>query len=632
MSASDPGAVPVTLSESGVAVPCPRPLLRRHGAIGLVVLVLAAGVARGQDTANEPAAADWIARLGDDDFDVREAAASRLRELGPRVIDDLLAAAETSDDVEVALRARWIVEAIPLDMPHDPPAVVQILSSYKRGKPAERFQALRRLVRLEDEEGIEALARIVRLDQSTISSRAAAAMLAREWYPDDSSFERMRPRILAGLGASRRPAATFLRALVSMGDDDAAVRAAAPADALAAFAAIDRTADGDRGVGELVLVPADNREPTGGRVNAILGRALVRLLVAADRRADALAAAADLLRRAPKGLGGDLDAVTLATAETLAWCVHHGVADTAAVLDEPAFAAVRDQPLVSLARALAERERGREAEAEAIADRAMARAASLGDERLEIAMRLARWNAPQWTSRVYDAIVDDAALSLAERLLAAILYAEFLHDQGHDTEAARRLREALERRDGRTDVDDVLRQFDREQRSLRARHLYFDACAAAARGDGAEQRRLLEQALSAYDKEVDALIAFYGLADNTPESQAQALERVEEALRRIDNEIQATPDQPNGYNEYAWLTANTRGDVEKATRYSRVSLDSSFDNASYLDTLAHCRAAVGDFDGAVRWQSRARRQDPGSAAIARNLERFQRLAAAAQAR
>jgi len=69
--------------------------------------------------------------------------------------------------------------------------------------------------------------------------------------------------------------------------------------------------------------------------------------------------------------------------------------------------------------------------------------------------------------------------------------------------------------------------------------------------------------------------------------------------------------------------ANTEGDVAKALRYSRQSLEDAFDNASYLDTLAHCHAAAGNVDRAVRVQSLAVRHEPNSLLVRRNLERFQ---------
>ena len=172
----------------------------------------------------------------------------------------------------------------------------------------------------------------------------------------------------------------------------------------------------------------------------------------------------------------------------------------------------------------------------------------------------------------------------------------------------------------------------RDQRTVRSRMYFFQSCAARARGELPTARQAVEIALRSYAKDVDALIALYTLPDNTPDQRADAVRRINEALRQIENEIQSVPDDANGYNEYAWLVANTEGDADKATRYSQQSLVKSFDNSSYLDTLAHCRAAAGDLAGAVRWQSLARRHEPHNQTIEKNLERFEAMAAKAAVR
>jgi len=93
-------------------------------------------------------------------------------------------------------------------------------------------------------------------------------------------------------------------------------------------------------------------------------------------------------------------------------------------------------------------------------------------------------------------------------------------------------------------------------------------------------------------------------------------------LDNLQQRIDSEPDEPNGYNEYAWLVANTEGDIAKATRYSKRSLELSFDSASYLDTLAHCYAAAGRPEEAIRCQVVARRKEPGSLTIKKNLDKF----------
>lgn len=133
--------------------------------------------------------------------------------------------------------------------------------------------------------------------------------------------------------------------------------------------------------------------------------------------------------------------------------------------------------------------------------------------------------------------------------------------------------------------------------------LFFEACAAASRGDFAAQRKLIEDSIRHYPKDVDSLIALYHLPDQTMEQKQEAIKKVTEALAQIEAEIQAVPDDANGYNEYAWLVANTEGDIDRATRYSKKSLAQSFDSSSYLDTLAHCRATAGDLKAAIKYQS-----------------------------
>ena len=121
------------------------------------------------------------------------------------------------------------------------------------------------------------------------------------------------------------------------------------------------------------------------------------------------------------------------------------------------------------------------------------------------------------------------------------------------------------------------------------------------------------------------------MPDNTPQQHDRAVVRVNNSLLQIDSEIQAVPDDTIGYNEYAWLVANTQGDIAKATRYSKLSLIKSFDSASYLDTLAHCRAAAGDYAAAIRFQRLAKRHEPHNRTIDHNLEQFQKKALAVSA-
>ena len=530
-------------------------------AAGFVALLLArpAAAAPLAETAPE-SIAQLIEQLGDADYNRREAAAAALQSIGPAAVDALLAAAEMSTDLEVSLRARWIVEAIPLEMPHDPPEVAKLLERFKSPEPGVRAQVMRRLLRVDGDAGIEPLARIVRLDRSASGSRLAAALLVREWRPDDPYWPGLRGRITAGVGGSERPAARFLRALVTFSE----------------------------------AAPGDKEQ-------------IEKSLAAAEA---ALA---------------DLDQST--DGPTLAWATESGLPEAVdALADRPEL--IRDHALLGFAAAAAERARGNRPKAESLAADAFEKTDGDFPARLQGAVMLAKWGCVDWATRCYTAMVEDPQAPVEQLSIAATMYGEFLHDLEREDEAASclgRLLESLERNAGANQVQ-IAQQLGRDPRSTKSRMHFFESCAAALRGDATARRKAAELAVAAYPKDADALIALYTLPESTPEQKAAAVGKIKKALQQIENEIQAVPEDANGYNEYAWLVANTEGDIEKATKYSRFSLVRSFDNASYLDTLAHCRAAGGDYKGAIRTQSLASRQEPHNRLIKRNLARFEKLA------
>ena len=358
----------------------------------------------------------------------------------------------------------------------------------------------------------------------------------------------------------------------------------------------------------------------------IFRRCLVQMLVVADRRAEALAAAAALLEF-PEGepMSGNR------IAAELSWLVDHGLPEAVDLLEQrwPRFEI--DESIPAYAAALAFRRRA-DGRAAALADSAFAMPRGSNREflvRRYTARLLVAWGAADWATREYEAILDDPQAPAGDFARTGIWFSELLHDQGDDARAAAVLREVVEGRGGRIHEagDQILPRIEQDPQAVRSRMLYFKARAALAEGAGAEGRRILEEAIRTNPRDVDALIAFYRLADHTPEQRAESRAVVQEALARIDDEIKGMPDESNSYNEYAWLVANTEGDVAKASRYSLVSLERAFDAASYLDTLAHCRAAAGDFRGAVRTQSLAVRLEPHNRTIRNNLERFRSQAA-----
>lgn len=597
---------------------------RLHLLLLLALLARPAAAAPLAETAPE-SIAQLIEQLGDADYNRRETAAAALEAIGPAAVDSLLAAAEMSSDLEVSLRARWIVEAIPLEMPHDPPVVTKLLERFKSPEPGVRAQAMRRLLRVDGDAGIEPVARIVRLDRSASGSRLAAALLVREWRPDDPFWPGLRGRITAGIGTSDRPAARFLRALVAF--SEATPNAQEPIEkSLAAVEAA--LADLGKSTDSPTLAEQSDLDATILlETQTIFDRCHAQLLRAAGRRDAATAAARKLLAEALADGGQDLDTLVNNAVSTLDWATESGLPEAVdALADRPEL--IRDHALVGFAAAAAEKARGNQPKAESLAADAFEKTAGDFPARLQAAVMLAKWGCVGWAIRCYAEMVEDPEAPVEQLSVAATMYAELLHDLEREDEAARCLAgllESLERNAG-VNPAQILPQLGRDPRSTKSRMHFFESCAAALRGDAAARRKAAELAVAAYPRDVDALIALYTLPDNSPEQKAAAMGKVKKALQQIENEIQAVPEDANGYNEYAWLVANTEGDIEKATKYSKLSLARSFDNASYLDTLAHCRAAGGDYKAAIRTQSLASRQEPHNRTIKRNLARFEKLA------
>jgi len=605
-------------------------------ALTLVMAPVAWGQAQAATATGEPGEqldsarlASLVEQLGDPDYGRRHAAMRELEQLGGAAIDQLLEAAEESTDLEIALRARWLVHSIPLSRPHDSPEVAKLLDRYRTVSLSERVSLMHRLLRLDDAAGIEPLSRLLRLEQSPAAARVAAALLAREWSSGEPFFRRMIPLIRAGIGSSQRPAASLVRGVIDLEEGR-------PEAIDLIVTARDQLQRHSVEAGDLPVPPLDASDDASDlssgledSTNRIFDRLVLKALVAADRAPKALQLAENRLAEVRKTKGEE-------AAVFLAWCVEHGLAEVVESLNFTPAGTVNDDLYLTFAAAVALNATGQTERGQQTAAVASRLAADEAMDRLQAAVMLAKWGAIEWADREYQAIVDDPKSQSIEFVLTAVMFSEFLHDQGREDEAAKALAAIFQpRAPDNVDPNTVLRQLSREPATTRSRMLYFEATAAAERGERGLQRQKLEESIRTSPKDVDALIALHRLTDATPLQQQAVRAQIDAALAQIEREIATKPDEPNGYNEYAWLAANTVDSqtpperLKKATRFSQRSLELTFDNASYLDTLAHCHAAEGNFDRAIRAQTLAARYEPHNRTIQRNLERFRSLAAEA---
>jgi hypothetical protein len=448
-------------------------------------------------------------------------------------------------------------------------------------------------------------------------------VILQEWRPHDPHWPHLTLPVENGLGSSRRPAADLLRKLI----DFSRIADATSADAAEMAEPLDRLLNTMEQFLSQTALPT---RPLAGPANAdddsnddpvtqLLRRCVARAALQAGQPERAVVAATELF-----DLINSADDRTRATelANVLFWAANAGLADLVDRLPDEVLDMLDDQPLLAYAAGCCERARGRELAATELAEQAFVTATDDLQQQLLAAVRLAHWGVADWADREYDRVLLANGLAPQVAMQLAISRAEFLNDQGRCSEAAEVLRETLEGTRGKVPNKRVLESLGHLPEALASRRHYFLFCAARNAGDAAAQRQALEAAVAAYPGEIDSLIAFYHLPDLTAADRNRMVMLIAEALDKLQQRIDSEPDEPNGYNEYAWLVANTEGDIAKATRYSKRSLELSFDSASYLDTLAHCYAAAGRPEEAIRCQVVAQRQEPGSDTIKKNLDKF----------
>jgi tetratricopeptide (TPR) repeat protein len=147
------------------------------------------------------------------------------------------------------------------------------------------------------------------------------------------------------------------------------------------------------------------------------------------------------------------------------------------------------------------------------------------------------------------------------------------------------------------------------------------------RGDEAREEGEMEKAKEHYwtsighsSDNVDALIGLYKISMSEKE-QAKRLAKLREITSEIRVEIRETSEAlktsssiehsfyrsklANHCNTLAWVVANTEGSKEEALFLSRKACTLNPESAEYLDTLAHCYAAMGKYQDAVQQQRRA---------------------------
>lgn len=550
-----------------------------------------------------------IGQLGDPQYAVRQQAQEDLAKLGPEAFDALVAA-EDNDDLEIAARARYLVHLIRIDWIHetDSPLVKEALNDYDTKSLRDRRVIVLRLAQMPRSESLEPLCRLIRFEKSVLVAKEGAIYIMLQPEAAESAWPQQAKQITHALAGSDRAPARWLRNYVRFHDD--------PEAALA---------DWDKLVQE-ELTAVDTTDPQSEtNVQNLLMRNYAKMLLARQHRDRAIAVMRKMIGRVSDNVDALVSFVDWLV-EQKAWEV---VDETARQFDRT-FAA--DRTLL-YAQAQSFKARGDEASAEKYAEQAFKIVSTESDDvvaRYEMAQRLYMHGMVAWCEKEYRRIVDHDPPESREVLKSRSVLAEMFHDQERDGEAAEMLQKLVKQLSGNGELAQKMAEWEMRPGMIRAQLHYYLACQFGAKNDRQKQEDELDEAIEKgdpADPDPDVLIALYHLPNQSDQRHKQTMELINRAIQSYEISLTGQSDIERArscYNEYAWLVANTEGDLDRALDYSKKSVEMSPGEGELLDTLAHCYAAKKDFENAVKYQTRAVELDPSSAAIRRSLEDFRK--------
>lgn len=563
--------------------------------------------------------AGLIGQLGAEEFDSREVAQAKLERFGARAFDALLEA-QSSDNLEVATRAKFLVRGLQVRWADesDPIDVRSTLRNYGESGRVDRKSLLERLASLDEGKGAAALARLARFETDPVLAKTAALLvmhLGKDLSPEGR--ERLAQSIKNVTGQSRRDTAQWLRTYArSLNEPETAV------------AEWNRLCDAE--FLNYMRQPGDEsirqtlRDLLRWQAEMLLGLKRDDEALAIDNK---LAGLVDIE-------GTDVLDHTDWLVKTRQWQV---IVDTLGKFES----IVKEQPLLMYRLAEATKSLGDEKKGAEIARQAL----ELKPEELTLhesaAMELARRGLFEWAESEYRELIKrvqanpDGELTLCSRL------AEMLHDQLKEKEAGEALKQWFDRHAANPNLPRLL---DEDYAARKSRMHYFFARDHREKGDFKEEARELETAIQTNERDIDVLIALYRLNDATEARKKETQRQIEQAAsvyrerigefsealadaRRIPGFEQRVSQLSHGLafncNQFAWLVSNTEGEKHEALTLSKRSLELRPNEAAYLDTLGRCYFAVGDFDNAIRFQKEALKADPHSGLMRRQLKVFE---------
>lgn len=550
-----------------------------------------------------------IRQLGSESFAEREQAQTRLAEFGFAAFDALLQA-EQDDDIEVAARARYLVRLMQVQwvQENDPPAVKKLLDRYDALEESDRLDRIRQLTRLSNDEGLIPICRLVRYEKSEILSKWAAVELIKQ--PVASGIDRAAraKSIVETLARSPRSAAGWLRLYARAHEN--------PTEYIGQWI---KVVDAEQAVYEQF---PDQSRP---EILVSLLREQIQRLDEFDRKEEVLAA----MRRIVQFERGDTEQLR----ELLTWLVERKAWSVVDELAKRFSARIDEEPLLIYALADARISEGRDADAEQLAQRALAIRPTDSSDHLQTAQTLRQRGQPRWAEVELRHVIQTGQAGQPGQadngtiMLGCYLLADLIYDRAEYLAAAQLLEEQIKQFTDRMAVagaDATTKNvLETVRKRLGGRMHYYYAMHYHELREHAKEAENLDQAIESDPQDIDVLIALHRLPEPGEDRHRKTEKMIDETAAAYQQQIERDADNPTNYNQLAWLWANTDRKQKQALECSLKSLELSPNEAGYLDTLARCYYALGDLENAVASQVQAVTLDPHSGQMNRQLKLFQ---------
>ncbi|MFA6560313.1 MAG: hypothetical protein WCV00_00210 [Verrucomicrobiia bacterium] len=218
----------------------------------------------------------------------------------------------------------------------------------------------------------------------------------------------------------------------------------------------------------------------------------------------------------------------------------------------------------------------------------------------------------------------DRAFEVTARLRLADIHSHRRQPdkEAEQLDAAIHLYKVFEERGGSAVIADQIN-------NLKCRLLLLEANRHGKTGNLAAQEKALRETLKLTPNHPDAVIALVELLRKRGAAQ-EAAELVKNSSEHYRARIAEQPDDAEGYNNLAWLLANTETSLDEARKFSQKSLEIQPDTAAYLDTLAEVHLRLGQPVRAVELQKQAIELEPESLDLTDRLKKFEAAAAKAK--